>query len=194
MDKEKKEVKDETVNTDKSTEDVKVVEPNKDLKKYKILTKVFAVLSIVLCIVAVYFSMSAKSLKYDVVEADDKILVDMMVTENGKKNDNRSFTDVLVSVSSDSFNEEILKTLEGMKIGETDSATIKETLLKDGVDSKDIPDSAYQDGSASKYYEEKDVKYTFKIKAIWKHAADITVKDEDKKVAETAETTENSEK
>lgn len=158
-----------------------VKDPMDDVKKYKTLTKVFGVIAVLLGVVAIYMSVGGAGVANGrVVEKNDKILVDMMVTENGRKNDDRSFTDVLVSVNQDSFSEEIIKALDGMDIGETKSVTIKETLLKDNVKIEDIPDSAYQDGSASKYYEEKDVKYTFKVKTIWKYASDITEKTEDK--------------
>lgn len=181
---ESKEILNENIkdNEDTAAKSEKVnTESVNEIAKLKKTVSILSIVSIIFIILTAYFGFqSSNGMNKDLVETNDKIAVDMLVTENGKKNDNRSFTDVLVSVNKDSFSEDILNTLKGMKIGETKSVTVKETLLKDGVDVNEIPESAYQDGSAASYYEEKDVKYTFKVKTIWKYASDIE-KTEDKK-------------
>lgn len=189
----------ETVGTenDNAVENKESISPEEaQIKKYKstsIATGILSVVLFVFCLFMFFSGSSGLNSNMDTVEKDDKVTVDMMVTENGKKNDDRSFTDVLISVNKDSFSEEIINTLIGMKAGETKSVTIKETLLKDGVDINDIPEEAYQDGSASKYYEEKDVKYTFKVKTIWKYSSDITKKDTEEQNNNQNQQQENSE-
>lgn len=137
-----------------------------------------AICGVAIIVIACFACLGNKS-NPNIVEEDDKILVDMEIEENGVKNEDRSFNDVLVSVSKDSFDAQIIKKLKGMEIGDTKSVTVDETLLKDGVNANDIPESAYSDGTASQYYESKEVKYTFTVKSIWKLSATVVKEDED---------------
>ena len=141
-------------------------------------------LMIVLCLCLTAFSVyllgntsGAINKKAKIVELNDKISVDMVITENGVLNENRSFTDVLISVSADSFADEIIEALNGAKVGETVSVVIQEILLKDELTYEDIPESAYQDGTVGEYYAEKDVKYSFTVNTLWKYSADVELVD-----------------